>query len=61
MIGQVVISGLLAGALRRIRGHARLDTSFDERLSPRRAFELAGAKLPIMTKFATRFAEEKAS
>ena len=26
----------------------------------RRAFELAGAKLPIMTKFATRFAEEKA-
>ena len=27
----------------------------------RRAFELAGAKLPIMTKFATRFAEEKAS
>ena len=27
----------------------------------RRAFQLAGAKLPIMTKFATRFAEEKAS
>jgi large subunit ribosomal protein L16 len=27
----------------------------------RRAFELAGAKLPILTKFATRFAEEKAS
>src|SRR6188474_268628 len=26
----------------------------------RRAFELAGAKLPILTKFATRFAEEKA-
>jgi large subunit ribosomal protein L16 len=27
----------------------------------RRAFQLAGAKLPILTKFATRFAEEKAS
>ena len=27
----------------------------------RRAFELAAAKLPIMTRFATRFAEEKAS
>jgi large subunit ribosomal protein L16 len=27
----------------------------------RRAFQLAGAKLPIITKFATRFAEEKAS
>lgn len=27
----------------------------------RRAFELAGAKLPILTKFATRFAEEKVS
>ena len=27
----------------------------------RRAFQLAGAKLPIMTKFATRFAEEKVS
>ena len=27
----------------------------------RRAFQLAGAKLPIMAKFATRFAEEKAS
>jgi len=26
----------------------------------RRAFQLAGAKLPILTKFATRFAEEKA-
>jgi len=26
----------------------------------RRAFELAGAKLPILTKFATRFDEEKA-
>jgi large subunit ribosomal protein L16 len=27
----------------------------------RRAFQLAGAKLPILTKFATRFAEERAS
>ena len=27
----------------------------------RRAFQLAGAKLPIKTKFATRFAEERAS
>ena len=27
----------------------------------RRAFELAGAKLPIKTRFATRFAEEKVS
>jgi large subunit ribosomal protein L16 len=27
----------------------------------RRAFQLAGAKLPILTKFATRFAEETAS
>jgi ribosomal protein L16/L10AE len=27
----------------------------------RRAMELAGAKLPIKTKFATRFAQEKAS
>src|SRR4029450_10807361 len=27
----------------------------------RRAFQLAGANLPIMTKFATRFTEEKAS
>ena len=27
----------------------------------RRAFQLAGAKLPIATKFATRFAQEKAS
>jgi len=27
----------------------------------KRAFELAGAKLPIKTRFATRFAEEKVS
>jgi ribosomal protein L16/L10AE len=27
----------------------------------RRAMELAGAKLPIRTKFATRFAQEQAS
>ena len=27
----------------------------------KRAMELAAAKLPIMTKFATRFAQEKAS
>jgi len=27
----------------------------------RRAFELAASKLPILTKFATRFAQEKVS
>ena len=41
-------------------GRIRFEMNGVPAAEARRAFELAGAKLPIMTKFATRFAEEKA-